>query len=158
MRFRNESSFEPLTLPKRLKALVLVNIPSHAAGRNLWGAYKSRESMRIPLVVGRGRRPSGKTTSTMSFLLSLEAAPHLNFRALDSGMARYLPALVVTGVPQSFSDGLIEVVGFHSAAHFGTYLACNPLCSIPATGSTRLCQVAGSAQHACGMPRHLVVQ
>ncbi|KAL1503715.1 hypothetical protein AB1Y20_012187 [Prymnesium parvum] len=88
VRHRGKTELEPLPLPRRLKAFVLVNIPSHAAGRNLWGAYSSSD-----------------------------------------------------GGPQSYSDGLIEVVGFHSASHFGAYLACNPLCSIRATGSTRLCQV-----------------
>ena len=31
------AEWEDLPLPRRLKALILVNLPSHAAGRNLWG-------------------------------------------------------------------------------------------------------------------------
>lgn len=92
-RRRESTEWEELALPSRLKTVILVNIPSHAAGRNLWGKHSSR----------------GAT-------------------------------------PQSFSDGVLEMTGFHSAGHFGCYLALSQPGSLLGcsrqTGSTRLAQVA----------------
>ena len=58
---------------------------------------------------------------------------------------RELPWSTITGaVAQSFSDGVLEVTGFHSAAHFGGYLATAPPCpSMAISGSKRLAQARG---------------
>ena len=81
-------AWEEVALPRRLKAILLLNISSHAAGRHAWGRHRSK------------------------------------------GFELQLP-----------SDGLIEVAGIASAAHFGAYLACGHG-HLRAFGAIRLAQAA----------------
>ena len=95
-------AWEAVELPSHLKGILLVNIPSHAAGANPWGASKS-------------------------------------------------------AVPQSYADGIIEVVGFYNAMHAIAYGSLNKAMHLQ-RGPARLMRIAQAAELRMELAEPLHVQ
>jgi len=96
------AAWEAVELPRHLKGILLVNIPSHAAGASPWGASRS-------------------------------------------------------AVPQSYADGVIEVVGFYNAMHAIAYGSLNKAMHVH-RGPARLMRIAQAAELRLELTEPLHVQ
>ncbi len=108
-------------------ALILLNIPSYAGGRDIWGAKKEEEL----------RRKALKSSD-----LDMNGVPNSTY-ARDtlygaSSVAAKSSDHVASSFPASINDGMLELCSFSSYFHMN-----NTVLELPGSRSTRLDQVSG---------------